>query len=118
MPASFDWSALESALSNVDFGSKAWLTFYLNADPARLHLICKDLSELDAVNLEGSEGGFVYAKIPVELTKKKIANAIASVRQLAGNYKVDIDLIDLDSSSGVGISTFYTLWKNNNAQTH
>ena len=105
-----DWTAVEDAKSHDAFENAAWLTFYLFGDPPLHQKMRPALERLGARNLEGSEGGAVYAKVPVELCVEDIEEKIDTVRAMASEAGVEVDIIDLDSSSEVEHSKFFTLW--------
>lgn len=105
-----DDEAIQRALADDRFGSNAWLTFYLFADPEALRAMKPGLTAMDAVNLEGEEGGCLYAKVPVHLERTEIAKTVTNVRSIGSEHDVRIDIVDLDSSAEVGSSKFYTLW--------
>lgn len=105
-----DRAAIESARNHPSFSNSCWLTFYLAGNPDRHAAMKPGLLKLDAVNLGEAEGGFVYAKIPVSLDEREIEASISSVRKLAEEANVDVEIIDLDSSSDVGESKLFTLW--------
>lgn len=68
------------------------------------------LEDLGARNLDGNEGGFVYAKVPVDLNVKDIERTIGAVRKIVSQAGIEIDIIDLDSSDDVEQSKFLSLW--------
>ena len=68
------------------------------------------LLTLGATNLSGEECGFVYAKVPVALTKQDIESKIKLVWASADDAGVTIDLIDLDSTPDTSRTKFCTLW--------
>ena len=105
-----DWTIVADAKSHDAFENAAWLTFYLFGDPSLHEKMRPSLERLGARNLEGSEGGSVYAKVPVELCVEDIEQKIDTVRTLAFEAGVEVDIIDLDSSSEVEQSTFFILW--------
>lgn len=101
---------IQLAVADERFGSNAWLTFYLFGDPEALKSMMPGLIAMDAVNLEGEEGGCLYAKAPVKLERAEIEKTVANVRSLGSKHNVRIDIVDLDSSADVGSSKFFTLW--------
>ena len=105
-----DDEIIQEALADGRFEPSVWLTFYLFGDPAALKAMKPELIEMDAANLDGDEGGCLYAKVPVQLDRKVIEKTINAVRSLGLENDVRIDIIDLDSSPSVGSSTFITLW--------
>ncbi|MDG6080155.1 hypothetical protein E3U23_13250 [Erythrobacter litoralis] len=105
-----DKSAFAKALAHRAFGSDAWLTFYLEGPSDRHEAMRDGLLALDARNLEGSESGFVYAKLSVALDQDAIEERINAVADLASKAGVEIGIIDLDSEFDVEISKFFTLW--------
>jgi hypothetical protein len=88
-----------------------WLTFYLSAEPARLGPLADDLAKIGGSNLDGAEGAFLYAKMPVRLDAADIQRVAADVSAMAATHQVDLDLIDLDSSPEVSRARFFTLYK-------
>lgn len=106
-----DQSALTKARSDPAFGERGWLTFYLCGAPAQLHAMQAGLLSLDAINLGGSEYGFVYAKVPARLRQEDIERRIAQVVDLAIAAGVTVDMVDLDASPDVDRSKFYTIWR-------
>ena len=105
-----DDEIIQLAVADDRFGSNAWLTFYLFGDPEALRAMKPGLIAMDAVNLEGEEGGCLYAKVPVHLEKAEIEETVTNVRSLGSEHNVRIDIVDLDSSADVGSSKFFTLW--------
>jgi hypothetical protein len=103
--------ALSKAASSPEFGSDAWLTFYLCGDPSNLTSLADELAALGGRNLEGAEEGFLYAKLPVRLDAADIQRAAGETSALAEQHKVIVDHIDLDSSPAVGSSKFFSLIK-------
>lgn len=108
-----DWSNFSKALSHEDFGDEAWLTFYLDGTTRALDELVPDLAGLRASNCGGSEGCFVYAKVPVVLSKEDIEAKVAVVRHLASRRGVNVGLIDLDPSPEIHSMIFFTLWQDN-----
>jgi hypothetical protein len=100
-------SAIDQAFASPEFGSAAWLTFYLMGDEADLRALASRLSELGAENLDGAEGGFVYAKLPVEVDARNVQAAADQIGGLAEEHNVVVDHIDLDSSADVTASKFF-----------
>ena len=105
-----DDDAIQCALADDRFGPNAWLTFYLFGDPEALRAMKLGLIAMDAVNLDGEEGGCLYAKVPVQLERTEIEKAVTNVRSLSGEHDVRVDIVDLDSSAEVSTSKFFTLW--------
>ena len=105
-----NWDALTSAKADEAFADDAWLTFYLCGDPDYHGAMKPELVDLGARNLDGAEGGFVYAKVPVRLDPVDIEQKIQIVRQLSARHGLDIAIIDLDSSDDIWISKCYFLW--------
>lgn len=108
-----DGAAISKAREDPAFGDDGWLTFYLAGNPCQHAAMRSGLESLNAVNLDGAESGFIYAKLPVPLEVEQIAQRIAQVRKLAEKAEVRIDVIDLDASADVQGSKFYTLWTAN-----
>lgn len=52
------------------------------------------LVALEAINLGGSEGGFVYAKVPVPLDEREIETRVKQVQALADASGVEILVVD------------------------
>jgi hypothetical protein len=105
-----DWDALASAKEDAAFAEDAWLTFYVCGDPSCHDAMKPALVALGARNLEGAEGGFVYAKVPVTLDAKDIEQTVNEVRHLAAKFGLEIDAIDLDSSDDIYKTKAYFLW--------
>ena len=105
-----DRTAITKAREDPAFGDEGWLTFYLAGDPSQHAAMKPGLQAMKAVNLSGAEGGFVYAKIPVELDESEITQRVSQVRSLAEQSEIRIDIIDLDATAYVTTSNFYTLW--------
>lgn len=105
-----DRIAIAKAREDPAFGDDGWLTFYLAADPFQHAAMRPGLETFNAVNLDGTESGFVYAKLPIALKEDQIAQRVAQVHKLAEKTGVRIDIIDLDASADVRGSKFYTLW--------
>lgn len=106
-----DRTALADAQNDAAFGDECWLTFYLDGAPERHEAMKPALVELGAVNLEGAEIGFVYAKVPVSLNVVEVEKRIEQVRDLAQKAGVGIGVIDIDACIDVERSKFYTLWQ-------
>lgn len=102
-------TAIARAKADDAFGDSGWLTFYLRGDPEQHKKMESGLVALGAVNLGGKEGGFVYAKLPVFVSEESIEAKISDVRKIAIDANIEIDIIDLDASSNVKKSKFYTL---------
>ena len=81
-----------------------WLTFYLTAPPEHLDALCHELTSLNAVNLGGSEGGFLYPKVPTPNSTSAILAAIAEVEGMAALCGVEVIAIDADTSPDVSVS--------------
>jgi hypothetical protein len=105
-----DQSAIEMARNDPASEHNAWLTFYLMGSPLRHASMEPGLKAVNAVNLGGAEGGFVYAKVPVSMNAAEIEERISYVRKLADDAEVAIELIDLDSSEDIAQTKTYTLW--------
>lgn len=105
-----DDGVIQLALADNRFGSNAWLTFYLFGDPEALRAMKPGLIAMDAVNLDGEEGGCLYAKAPVQLERTEIERTVTNVRSLGSEHDVRVDIVDLDSSNEVASSKFFTLW--------
>jgi len=101
--------ALDKAASSSDFGADGWLTFCLCGEPAKLRALADDLAALHARNLEGAEGGFLYAKLPVQLDVSDIQRIEGFVSGAAERHGIIIDHIDLDSSPDIGGSKSFSL---------
>jgi hypothetical protein len=97
-----------------EFGGNAWLTFYLTGSHSNLESMATALKESGASNLDGAQAGFLYAKLPTKLELSELKRNVRNVRSLADQCGVNIDLIDLDSSSDVERSKFITLFKSAN----
>ena len=69
------------------------------------------LVALNAINLSGAEYGFVYAKVPVRLCQVEIERLIKQVFGLATEAGIEIAGVDLDASTDVAQSKFYTIWQ-------
>ena len=105
-----DDGAIQLALADDRFGSNAWLTFYLFGNPEALRAMKPGLIAMNAVNLDGEECGCLYAKVPVQLERTEIERTVTNVRSLRREHDISIDIVDLDSSTDVGSSKFFTLW--------
>ena len=101
--------ALGKAVSSSDFGDEAWLTFYLCGASKNLTSLADDLANLGARNLDGAEGGFIYAKMPVLLNADDILRVAHETSALAERHNIIVDHIDLDSSPEVDSSKFFSL---------
>ena len=101
---------IQLAVADERFGSSAWLTFYLSGYPDDLRAMKPRLIAMDAVNLDGEEGGWLYAKVPVQLKRTEIEKTVTNVRSLTSEHDVRIDIVDLDSSADASSSKFFTLW--------
>ena len=105
-----DEGVIQLALADDRFGPDAWLTFYLFGDPDALRAMKPGLIEMDAVNLDGEEGGCLYAKVPIQLERTEIERTVTNVRSLGSEHDISIDIVDLDSSADASSSKFFTLW--------
>lgn len=106
-----DRGKVREAQAHSDFSDNAWLTFYLAGQSTDLEALNAELRELDTKNLDGSEGGFVYAKVPVQLIEKAIIKQVEQVRKQAESHKIAIHIVDLDPTDEMHSKKFYTLWK-------
>lgn len=97
-------------LMRPEFGApRLWLTFYLTAAPAKLDEIAGSLSSLGAVNLEGSDGGFLYPKIPIEREPSVMAARVGQVLKIAASCGVYVLSVDVDTCPDVRFSLFSEL---------
>lgn len=103
--------ALKKAENADEFEDNAWLTFYLEGETGRLESLAGDLAQLGAQNLDGTEGGFLYAKLPTKLLADEIESTVSKVHALAVQHAINVGLIDLDSSQDVQSSTFFTVYQ-------
>jgi len=110
-PLVLDQHAFERAKANPAFEDRCWLTFYLVGSTQAHSAMKPGLQELEGENLTGGEYGWIYAKVPVNLEFDHIGDRVARVRTLCFETGVILDLIDLDSSSDVKASKFFTLWQ-------
>jgi len=104
-------NALAKAASSGTFGDSAWLTFYLEGPTVKLESLVESLVPIGGQNLDGAEGGFVYAKLPVALQSDDIKQLASRVCSLATQHGVNVGLIDLDSTENVANSKFFTLYQ-------
>ncbi|AKM06911.1 hypothetical protein [Pelagerythrobacter marensis] len=104
------WAGLEKAKAHKDFESGSWLTFYLAGQPENLRKSFPELKLMNAENLDGEEGGFLYPKIPVELERSDIEEKIMKVCSIADRLGLNNSIIDLDACPEVEQSKFFTLW--------
>ena len=88
---------------------KWWLTFYITAEPASLHKISDRLSTQGAVNLGGTDSGFIYPKLAVTSDPALVAKLVVEVQQLAAMTGVEVLSIDVDTSPEVENSLFKEL---------
>jgi hypothetical protein len=100
---------LHNAASSPEFADDAWLTFYLCGEQSSLESLAGDLAALGARNLDGAEGGFIYAKMPVRLNADDVLRVATEIDALAERRRVIVDHIDLDSSPEIGGSKFFCL---------
>ena len=105
-----DIVAIAKAKSDPEFEETGWITFYLTGDPESHEKMKPSLMAMGAVNLDGAEGGTVYAKLPVSIDELSITRCVSKTGVLAAQFGIQIDLVDLDSSKDVKTSKFYTLW--------
>ena len=103
--------AISKARRMPEFDESAWLTFYLSAPPENLETISSLLGQIGGQNLDGSEGGFLYAKLPTKLELDDVRQRAEQVSELAQQCDVSIALIDLDSSCEVIRSKFLNLFQ-------
>ena len=104
------WDGFEAAKAHPNFADGAWLTFCLMGHPDNHRSAWPEFQKLGAVNLEGEEGGFVYAKFPVSLDRSRIEQVVEKVWKLSSDADLDCSIIDLDASTDVERSKFFTLW--------
>jgi hypothetical protein len=62
-------------------------------------------------NLEGWEGGCLYAKVQVERSIAAIVETAEAAKELCARHGAEILLIDADTSPDVEHSTFVTLYR-------
>lgn len=92
------------------FGAaELWLTFYLTAAPARLDELARLLTGLGALNLDDTEGGFLYAKLPVANDPSAMLLGVDQVLKFASACKVEVLSVDVDTTSDVRSSLFKEL---------
>jgi hypothetical protein len=83
-----------------------WLTFYLTAPSSNLAALAREVKLLGAVNLTGSDFGFLYPKIKVSSDPQSVVALISQVEQLAAGCSVEIIQVDADTSADVRASKF------------
>ena len=72
-----------------------------------LRALALDLSSMSAENLDGAEGGFIYAKVPVVVDAHNVETVAQNVAALAKQHGVEVAHIDLDSSADSAVSRFF-----------
>jgi hypothetical protein len=96
-----------------------WLTYYLDAIPEVLQLAVANLSEAGLSNLDGAEGGFLYAKQPTAFDESALISNIESIASLCDDLGVKVSHIDLDTSPDAEQLKFHCLLHmDGHAQTH
>lgn len=92
------------------FGTtELWLTFYLTAAPARLDELARLLAGLGAVNLDSTEGGFLYPKLLVAGDPSAILLGVDQVLKFASACEVEVLSVDVDTSADARSSLFKEL---------
>lgn len=92
-------------------GDRLWLTFYLGGSAANLAALAHVLKKNGWTNLDGWEGGMIYAKVEVDKSVSAIVEAAEATQKMCGQFGAVIDLIDADTSSVVEQSKFETLYR-------
>ena len=94
-----------------------WLTFYLAGQPAQLDAFGEALAgdAFRAVNLDGSEGGFLYPKVPVSADPTNVAAIAVTVAEQANSFDVSVLSVDVDTSPDVTNSKFKLLYLSNDS---
>jgi hypothetical protein len=92
-------------------GDHLWLTFYLCGPPERLALLAVALRAHGWINLDGGQGGFVYAKVQAEKSFAAIVETAESTDMLCAEHGIDIDLITADTSPDVEHCQFEILYR-------
>lgn len=88
-----------------------WLTFYLTSEPKRLDAVARQLSSLGGENLDGTGGGWLYAKVPVYPDLESIKSAAAQVAAICDARGAWLSSIDADTSAEVAQSCFEELYQ-------
>jgi hypothetical protein len=86
-----------------------WLTFYLTGSKASLALMADQLTAIDAVNLDGADGGFLYPKLSVPSNSEAVIALVGRVQKLAAAFEVEILNVDVDTAADVRCSRFQEL---------
>lgn len=86
-----------------------WLTFYLTGSQPRLAVMAEKLTAIDAVNLEDTDGGFLYPKLPVQSNPEAVIALVQHVRELAAASEIEIINVDVDTAADVRRSRFEEL---------
>jgi len=92
-------------------GDRVWLTFYLSGPPERLAQLAVALRDRGCVNLDGGEGGFIYAKVEAERSLAVIVEAAEATDMLCVEHGIDIDLITADTSPDLEQCQFEILYR-------
>lgn len=81
------------------FGAPTWwLTFYLTAPSQKLEAIAERLLAFQAINLGGTEGGFLYPKLPVSSDPQAVSSLIEQIEKIAASCSVEMLQVDADTS--------------------
>jgi hypothetical protein len=101
--AIMDRASAIMALPGFD-APQLWLTFYLCADAAKLDEAARLLASLEATNLGGADGGFLYPKLPVPREPTAIVARVEQVLRLAFEVSIDVVGVDLDTNADLELS--------------
>ena len=97
--------------SSAKFDDQIWLTFYLAGAPANLRQVAESLNARGWVNLDGSEGAFLYPKVQVERSLEEVVRTAEAAHKLCAAQGVEILNIDADTSPELERSHFLTLYR-------
>ncbi|MES2096030.1 MAG: hypothetical protein V4459_04670 [Pseudomonadota bacterium] len=88
-----------------------WLTFYLCGTAPDLGAVARELSELDGINLQDADGGFLYPKIPVGTDADNVVSVVVRVFEICRVGRVEFLHVDIDTSPDVVTSRFKMLFE-------
>ena len=92
------------------FGESCWLTCYIGGEPHALRKVAATLEKQGACNLDGFDGGFIYAKVPIATNAASAIECAERVADLCAGFGVILTAIDADTSPEVATSVFKSLY--------
>jgi hypothetical protein len=86
-----------------------WLTFYIAGAPDHLTSVALQLRRIGAQNTDGSDGGFLYPKLPVASEVHPVEEAISTVMRILELADVELIGVDVDTSQDLTTTNFKKL---------